>query len=94
LADALASKHGPLLRDLLRDTVLPEGRAQGATPDQAEQILHQLREIALLLLAREASTKGSALAAKLRRKGLREEAARMVQDLMDQLAAEMIPAQL
>lgn len=88
---AEASKNGPALKRLLADCPAPAKLEGLLGQDEADLAMHQLREIALLLLAQEASTRGSALARKLRGKKSLEQAGEAVSGLVLELAAELVP---
>ena len=92
IAEAEATKHGPLLLSLLADCHLPDTVADHLTQDKADQILHQLREIALLVLAQEATQKGATLTRKLRAKKSHPEAQVLVQQVIFALAEGVAPA--
>lgn len=90
IARAEASKHGQDLKALLAGCPAPDGLAALPARDEAEQVLHHLREIALLLLTQEAAARGSALARKLRGKKSRDQAEESVRSLLHGLAAELV----
>ncbi len=91
IARAEESKHGPALKRLLADSAVPDGIGKLLTQDEADLAMHQLREIAFLLLVQEASARGSALARKLRGKKMQEQAREAVSSLVLELAAELVP---
>lgn len=92
IAEAEASKHGRVLLALLAECTLPAPVAAQLTQDKADQILHQLREIALLVLAQEAAVKSSVLARKLRARKSLDEAQALVQQVIFALSEGVIPA--
>lgn len=90
IARAETSKHGQALKELLAGCPAPEGLEALAGKDDAEQALHHLHEIALLLLVQETAARGSALARMLRGKKSRDQAAGAVRSLLHGLAAELV----
>lgn len=86
IAEAEASRHGPALLDLLAQAPLPQGLLARLDGDAAEQLMHQLREIALLVLCEESAQRGSPLARLLRSRKGQEEAQALVNGLLRQLA--------
>lgn len=88
---AEASKHGPALKHLLAECPAPSELESRFGQDAADLAMHQLREIALLLLAQDASVRGSALARKLRGKKSQDQAREAVSGLVLELAAELVP---
>ncbi|ETX13445.1 hypothetical protein OCH239_10380 [Roseivivax halodurans JCM 10272] len=91
LARAAESKHGPVLTGMLEECPMPEAIASVMDEDGAEQVYHVIREMALLILAEEAETKGSELARKLRAKKRREDAYADVCAALDALSAAFLP---
>ncbi|MBY6142063.1 hypothetical protein KUV26_21730 [Leisingera daeponensis] len=91
IAWAEASKHGPALKRLLFDCAAPAELKRLLGQNEADLAMHQMREIALLLLAQEASARGSALARKLRGKKSQDQAWEAVSCLVLELAAELVP---
>lgn len=92
IAEAETSKHGRVLLALLAECQLPAPVAAQLTQDKADQILHQLREIALLVLAQDAAVKSSVLARKLRARKSLDEAQTLVQQVIFALSEGVIPA--
>ncbi len=88
---AEASKHAPVLKQLLAECAGPEDLDQWLGQDDADLVLHQLREIAFLLLVREASICGSALGRKLRGKKTQDQAREAVRVILLELATELVP---
>ncbi|UWQ52196.1 hypothetical protein K3720_20475 (plasmid) [Leisingera caerulea] len=91
IAQAEASKHGAALKHLLAGCAAPAKLEELLGQDEADLAMHQLREIALLLLAQEASARGSALGRQLRGKKSQEQARQAVSGLVLELAAELVP---
>lgn len=91
IAWAEASKHGPALKRLLFECAAPAELERLLGRDEADLAMHQMREIALLLLVQEASARGSALARKLRRKKFQEQAQEAINSLVLELVAELVP---
>jgi hypothetical protein len=91
IAEGEASKHGPALKDLLGECARPSGLGAIAEPDAADQALHQIQEIAFLLLVQDASTRGSELARNLRKKASRGQALEMVNAILCALVTELLP---
>lgn len=91
MSRAEVSKHAPVLKQLLAECVGPEKLDQRLGQDEADLVLHQLREIAFLLLVREASARGSALGRKLRGKKTQDQAREAVRDILLELATELVP---
>ncbi|MBY6059348.1 hypothetical protein [Leisingera daeponensis] len=90
ITGAETSKHGPALKRLLADTAAPEGLAQDLGQDEADLAMHQLREIAFLLLVQDTSARKSGLARKLRGKKSQDQARSAVNALVLELAAELV----
>ncbi|OED49623.1 hypothetical protein AB838_06085 [Rhodobacteraceae bacterium (ex Bugula neritina AB1)] len=90
-ARAEGSKHGPALKRLLAECAAPAELLERLAEDEADLAMHQLREIALLLLTQEADTRSSALARKLRAKKSQEQAREAVVRFLLALAAEFFP---
>lgn len=90
LARAAETKHGPALTALLEESPMPAPIATALDADRADQVFHAIREMALLILAEEAETKGSDLARKLRSKKRRDEAAEDVRTALDALASAFL----
>ncbi|MEW2912612.1 hypothetical protein [Leisingera sp. JC11] len=88
---AEASKHGPALKCLLAACAAPAELEGLLREDEADLAMHQLREIAFLLLVQEASARGSALARMLRGKKSQDQAREAVSGLVLDLAAELVP---
>lgn len=88
LARAEAARHGAALQDVLAEAPLPWALSAGLDADVADQIFHRIREMALLILAQNAASRGSALARKLRAKKTRHEAAQDVHAVLASLAGE------
>ncbi|MCB4456864.1 hypothetical protein [Leisingera sp. McT4-56] len=91
IARAEASKHGPALKHLLAECPPPAALAAQLGQDDGDLAMHQLREIALLLLAQDAAARGSALARKLRGKKSQDQARAAVSSLLQALATELAP---
>ena len=91
IAWAEASKSGPALKRLLAGCTAPAELAMLLGQDEADLAMHQMREVALLLLVQEASARGSALARKLRGKKSQDQAQEAVNSLVLELAAELVP---
>ncbi|KIC36838.1 hypothetical protein [Leisingera sp. ANG-M7] len=91
IAWAEASKNGPALKRLLAGCTAPAELAVLLGQDEADLAMHQLREMAVLLLAQETSARGSALARKLRGKKSQDQAREAVSGLVLELAAELVP---
>lgn len=91
-AQAEASKHGGDIKRLLGNSPVPDRLQQGLPEDAADQTMHQLREIALLLLVQEAGVRGSALARRLRAKRSQAQAQAIVDNLVQEIAEVFVPA--
>ncbi|UWQ28310.1 hypothetical protein [Leisingera sp. M523] len=91
IAWAEVTKNGPALKRLLAECAAPAELERLLGRDEADLAMHQLREIALLLLAQETSTRGSALARKLRGKKSQDQAQEAVSGFVLELAAELVP---
>lgn len=91
ISRAEASKHGPALKHLLAECAPPAEFGKTLGQYESDLAMHQLREIALLLLAQEASARGSALARKLRGKKSQDQAREAVSGFVLELAAELVP---
>ncbi len=91
LEQAERSKHGPLLKDILSQCAVPDILSERMDADAAEEVFHRLREMILLILVEETSSKGSALARKLRAKKTREDAAEDIRAVLISLAGEFAP---
>ncbi|TNE64894.1 MAG: hypothetical protein EP336_13895 [Rhodobacteraceae bacterium] len=91
MARAEASKHAAVLTQLLAECAGPEEIDKQFGQDEADLILHQLREIAFLLLVREASTRGSALGRKLRGKRSQDQVRETVREILLELAMGFAP---
>lgn len=91
IARAEASKHGPSLKHLLQECAVAIDLHKLLGQDEADLVRHHLREIALLMLAQEASAKGSTLARDLRAKKSQEQARLTVVELVSRLATELLP---
>ncbi|MFW8634716.1 hypothetical protein [Cribrihabitans pelagius] len=91
IARAEASKYGPALKRLLAEGAAPAELEGLLGQDEADLAMHQLREIAFLLLAQAASARGSALARKLRGKKSQDQAREAVSGFVLELAAELVP---
>lgn len=90
LAWAEAAKHGPALKHLLSECAAPTELERLLGQDDVDLAMHQVREIAFLLLVQEASARGSALACKLRGKKSQGQAWEVVNGLVLELAAELV----
>ncbi|UWQ74311.1 hypothetical protein [Leisingera sp. M658] len=91
IAWAEASKHGPTLKRLLFECAEPAELERLLGQDEADLAMHQLREIAFLLLVQETSARGSALARQLRGKKSQDQAQEAVSGFVLELAAELVP---
>ena len=91
LARAEASKHGALLNELLAEVPMPHILSSALPEDTAEEILHRVREMALLILVDDASQKTSSLGRNLRSKKSRPVACAKVEALLLTLAKEFAP---
>lgn len=88
---AEASKHGPALKRLLSECAAPAELERLLGQDEADLAMHQLREIAFLLLSQEAFARGSALARQLRGKKSQDQAQEAVSGFVLELADELVP---
>ncbi|HEY9039798.1 MAG TPA: hypothetical protein VIN05_12750 [Roseovarius sp.] len=88
LARAETAKHGALLQDILAQCPLPDALLAGRDPDTADQIFHRLREMALLILAEEITSRQSALTRKLRGKKTQQDAADDIHAVLRSLVSE------
>lgn len=91
IAWAEASKHGLALKRLLFECAAPAELERLLGQDEADLAMHQLREIAFLLLVQETSARGSALARQLRGKKSQDQAQEAVSGFVLELAAELVP---
>ena len=91
LARAETSKNGPALKSMLAECRPPAEFERLLGLDLADLAMHQLREIALLILAQDAAIRGSVLARKLRGKKSQDQAREAVISLVLTLAAECMP---
>lgn len=89
-ARAEDTKHGPVLKEMLWAHDVPASLPHHLPEDLSEAVFHRIREMAFLLLAEEAATKGSPLARKLRGKKTREAAERQVAGVLTALIAEFV----
>ncbi|ETW13058.1 hypothetical protein ATO8_07601 [Roseivivax marinus] len=90
LARATEAKHGPVLTELLAECPMPETLSAALGPDRAEQAVHVVREMTLLILTEQAATKGSEIARKLRSKTRREDAFEEVRMTVDAVSSAFL----
>lgn len=91
ISRAEASKNGPALKRFLADCTAPAELTMHLGQDEADLAMYQMREVAFLLLAEEASGRGSALARMLRGKKSQDQAQEAVNGFVLELAAELVP---
>ncbi|TDE34910.1 hypothetical protein [Antarcticimicrobium sediminis] len=90
LARAETSKHGASLKGSLAQCRIPETLLAGMSPDIADQILYRLREMALLILAEDVASRGSALARELRGRKTQKDAVEMIEAVLLSLVNEFV----